>query len=124
MRSLTLTVALILSVTFCVTAQTPADYDSLKAKILKMDVAINNLHVNVTRYQNQTKAGSIITLVGAVITTVYLVDAGHPNDDSMGVGKSKRYNTGLLYAGSGLMAAGAVVSFDALKHLKRGGRSR
>ena len=94
----------------------PADYDSLKAKILKIDKAINTLHVNVTKFERQTKAGIGLTVLGGILTTIYFVD------ERNGDGKDKRNIVGLLYGGSGLIVVGTVLQIDAFKFLKRGAR--
>lgn len=119
-----LSIALILSVTFCVTAQVPSDYDSLKAKVLKIDVAVNNLHTNMVRYERQHKTGLILSITGALLSTTFaLIEVERARKlESADGGNYKENHRALVYVGAGASVAGFIISFDALKHLRRGGR--
>lgn len=114
--------ALIISVTFSVSAQ--SEYDSLKAKVLKIDVAVNNLHTNMVRYERQHKTGMILSITGALLSTTFAIIETERarKHESVDGGNYQTNHRSLVYIGAGAAVAGFVISFDALKHLKRGGR--
>jgi UDP-N-acetylmuramyl pentapeptide phosphotransferase/UDP-N-acetylglucosamine-1-phosphate transferase len=85
-------------------------YDSLKQKILKMDIAINNIHKNMVSSHNEFRAGTIFIVAGILISSFVFVQKD-----------TSSYST-YLYIGAGLTAIGGVLQIDSHKYFWRGGR--
>lgn len=90
------------------------DLDSLKAKILKMDVATNNIHFNMQKSHDEFKAGTIIMAVGAIVTGVWIA----------GQNTSGLDEPGIMYTGISISAIGAVLMIDSHKWIGRGARRK
>lgn len=107
--------ALMLAVTLQSHAQ---DLDSLKQKILKMDIAINAMHYNMTKAHKQFRTGTYMMIAGTVATIIGTMVLSEQAID----GNNNRDQPTLLYVGAGLMTAGGVIQIDSHKWLGRGGR--
>lgn len=90
------------------------DLDSLKAKILKMDVAVNNIHFNMQKSHDEFKAGTLIMAVGAIVTGIWIA-----GQNTSGLDEPR-----LMYAGVSISAIGAVIMIDSHKWIGRGARRK
>lgn len=90
------------------------DLDSLKAKILKMDVAVNNIHFNMQKSHNEFRAGTLIMAVGAIVTGIWI-----SGQNTSGLDEPR-----LMYAGISISAIGAVLMIDSHKWIGRGARRK
>lgn len=50
-----------------------ADYDSLKQKVLRMDLAVNNIHYNMKKHHDQFRSGATITAGGTALALVGII---------------------------------------------------
>jgi hypothetical protein len=96
------------------------DLDSLKHKILKMDLAINNIHYNMVRSHKEFQVGTLFIITGAALTTIgTLLIIDEPGDLP-----NNNKNPALLYAGAGMMTIGTVIQINSHKWIGRAGRKR
>lgn len=95
-----------------------SDYDSLKQKILKMDAAINTIHLNLTKSHKQFKTGTLIMIAGAAMSLVGVQIISKEAGDS-----NNNYDKPhLLYGGLALTTVGTIIQIDSHKWIGRGGR--
>lgn len=88
------------------------DLDSLKEKILRMDVAINNMHNNMVKSHREFKPGVWMMILGSVISTIGLANNDTPNS----------VTNPLIYLGSGMSLGGCILVIDSHKYFGYGGR--
>lgn len=91
--------------------QAQADYDSLKQKILKTDIAINTIHSNIPQSHKGFQVGTIMIIAGVIVTSV-----------GIQVMSNKAINgIHMIYGGLALTIAGYDIR-QAHKWIGRGGR--
>lgn len=90
------------------------DLDSLKAKILKMDVAVNNIHFNMQKSHNEFRAGTLIMAVGAIVTGIWIAGNDNPGLNEPGI----------MYTGISISAIGTVLMIDSHKWIGRGAKRK
>lgn len=87
-----------------------SDYDSLKQKIIRMDLAIENIHFNMQESHKEFKTGTMAMIAGILLTSV----------------GSHLYSTGSLetptvtYAGIALTGVGGLLHINSHRFIGRG----
>lgn len=87
------------------------DIDSLKAKILKMDLAINNMHNNMVKSHKEFKIGVWNLVAGTVLTIIGATQDAPEGDYSP-----------LLALGGTISLGGTILIIDSHKYFGYGGR--
>ena len=96
-----------------------SELDSLKEKILKMDAAINTIHLNMVRSHNEFKTGTFLIIGGtALIVAGVLI---RKDKDGEVVRES---NNALVHIGAGVTTIGTIIQIDSHRWLGRGGRKK
>lgn len=94
------------------------ELDSLKEKILKMDVAINALHHNMVNAHKQFRTGTALIISGTVLSVVgFLMTKDTPENAAKSPGA-------FVYIGGGMTLAGGIIQLDSHKWFGRGGRMK
>lgn len=88
------------------------DLDSLKQKILAMELNQEHIQLNLTKSHKEFGYGAIVTLAGAIMSAVYV----HGRSQDAGYEKPV-----LLYAGAGVSLVGACIMVDSHKYIGRAG---
>jgi hypothetical protein len=88
------------------------ELDSLKGKILKMELAINNMHTNMIKSHREFKSGVWIAVLGTVISVV-----GVANNDAS-------YTNPLIFIGGGISLGGYALVIDSHKYFGFGARRK
>ncbi|MES1219458.1 MAG: hypothetical protein ABUT20_28405 [Bacteroidota bacterium] len=90
------------------------NYDSLKQKILKMDIAINTIHQNMVKSDSEYKTGTIFVLSGAamaICSNFLLTEKKHADVKSKGI-----------ILGLSLIGIGTVIHIHSHRFLGKGAR--
>jgi hypothetical protein len=87
-----------------------SDYDSLKQKILRMDIAIENIHYNMRESHKEFKTGTIAIVSGILITAV----GAHL------VSSNKAEEPHVMYIGLGLTGIGSILQISSHSWIGRG----
>lgn len=97
-----------------------ADYDSLKQKVLNMDVAINAIHHNMMHSHKEFKAGTSLIILGTIMT----IAGSLILQDKDGTVTRTNKNPTLIYLGTGVVTIGTIIQIDSHKWIGRGGREK
>lgn len=103
--------------------QTTLEYDSLKRKVLKMDEAINNMHMNMVDHQDQFKTGTMISVTGVVVSLLYFVIDTNKKNSKTGDPEAVKQPAFIIFGGA-LVTVGTAIQIDSHKYLGRGGRRK
>lgn len=113
---------ILIAIPLCCRAQ--SDYDSLKQKILKIDVAVNNMHNNMLKAHDQFRTGTILVATGIMISVIgtVIITSNAKESDTYDHGQPVVTGPVMLYLGSGLVAVGGIMQIDSHKWFGYGGR--
>lgn len=90
-----------------------ADYDSLKQKVLRMDLAVNNIHYNMKKHHDQFRSGATITAGGTALALVGIILIADRKDANT-IGPT------LSIAGGIGLTLGSIIMVDSHKWIGRG----
>ena len=107
-------------VAIAINCHAQADYDSLKQKVLNMDMAINAIHHNMVHSHKEFKAGTSLIIMGTILT----IAGSLILQDRDGTVTKANKNPTLIYLGTGVVTIGTIIQIDSHKWIGRAGREK